>query len=232
MAASQARPWAALQHSNFALLAGGQLISQIGDGMQQIVVAWQIYDLTGSALGVGLTGLARAIPLMAFSLIGGLVADAVDRRRLLVITQVLAMACTLVLAALTSGALITPWMIYALILLTAATRSFDNPARQALVPTLVPTEQINSAVNLLLAIRHTGAILGPAVGGLLIANVGVASAYWINASTFLALIAALAAMKIASVAGRSRPPVGMGMLAEGMRFVWATPVVLSVLAID
>jgi len=97
---------------------------------------------------------------------------------------------------------------------------------------LVPTEHINSAVNLLLAIRHTGAILGPAVGGLLIANVGVASAYWINASTFLALIAALAAMRIASVAGRSRPAVGMGMLAEGMRFVWATPVVLSVLAID
>ena len=91
------RPWAALQHPNFALLAGGQLISQIGSGMQTIVIAWQMYELTNSALGVGLTGLARAIPLMAFSHIGGLVADAIDRRRLLIVTQTAAMACTLVL---------------------------------------------------------------------------------------------------------------------------------------
>jgi MFS family permease len=119
-----------------------------------------------------------------------------------------------------------------LILLTAATRSFDNPARQALVPTLVPTEHINSAVNLLLAVRHTGAILGPALGGLLIAAVGVAAAYWINAASFLALIAALLAMRIAAVIGRSRPRVSPGMLAEGMRFIWGAPVVLSLLAID
>ena len=232
MESTRVRPWAALHHPNFALLAGGQLVSQIGDGMQQIVVAWQIYELTHSALGVGLTGLARAIPLIAFSLIGGLVADAVDRRRLLIVTQTLAMACTLVLASLTAGGLISPLMIYALILLTAATRAFDNPARQALVPTLVSTEHINSAVNLLLAIRHTGAILGPAIGGVLIAAVGVAAAYWINAATFLALIGALLAMRIATVAGRSRPPIGIAMLADGIRFVWATPVVLSILAID
>src|SRR5207249_10916001 len=125
MESSRVRPWAALQHANFALLAGGQLVSQIGDGMQQIVVAWQIYELTHSALGVGLTGLARAIPLIAFSLIGGLVADAVDVRRLLIVSQTLASAGTPVLAALTAGGLRSTLMIYAVLRLPSANPPCD-----------------------------------------------------------------------------------------------------------
>ena len=214
------------------MLASGQLVSQIGSGMQQIVVAWQIYQLTDSALSVGLTGLARAIPVMVFSLVGGVIADAVDRRRLLTVTQSLAMASTVALALLTGAGVITPWMIYAITFLNGAATAFDQPARQALVPTLVPPTHISSAVNLLLVIRHAGAILGPAVGGLVVAALGVAPAYWMNAATFLALIAALVAMRIPLVAGRPRRRISLGMVVEGMRFVWGTPVVLSVLGID
>lgn len=229
---SRQLPWAALQHRNFTLLAGGQLVSQIGSGMQQIVVAWQIYQLTDSALSVGLTGLARAIPVIVFSLVGGVVADAVDRRRLLVVTQALAMACTVALALLTSGGAIAPWMIYAITFVNGAATSFDQPARQALVPSLIPPTHINSAVNLFLVIRHAGAILGPTVGGLVVAGLGVAPAYGINAATSLALIAALLAMRIPVVAGRTRRRMSLGMVAEGISFVWGTPVVLSVLGID
>lgn len=229
---SRQLPWVALQHRNFALLTGGQLISQVGTGMQQIVVAWQIYELTGSALSVGLTGLARAIPVIVFSLGGGVVADAVDRRRLLVVTQSLAMACAVALALLTSAGTISPWMIYAITFVTGAATSFDQPARQALVPALVPPSHINNAVNLLLVTRHTGSILGPVSGGFIVAGLGVAPAYWIDVATSIALIAALVALRVPEVPGRARPRVSLGMVAEGMRFVWGAPVVLSVLGID
>lgn len=229
---SRLPPWAALRQPNFALLAAGQAIAQVGTGMQHIVIAWQIYELTSSALSVGLTGLAQAIPLIVFSLIGGVVADAVDRRRLLLVTQGVAMVLAIMLAALTGTGLISPWMIYLITFLASAASAFDQPARQALVPSLLPRAYINSAVNLLLVIRHAGAIFGPALGGVLVAELGVAPAYWVGAATFVGLIGALLAMRIPPVLGQSRPRIGLGMVTEGMRFIWATPVVLAVMGID
>src|SRR5579871_482003 len=225
-------PWAALQHRNFALLAGGQLVSQIGSGMQTIVVAWQIYELTNSALSVGLTGLARAIPVIVFSLVGGVVADAVDRRKLLVVTQSLAMASAIVLGVLTGLGVIAPWMIYLITFVNGAATSFDSPARSALLPSLVPEERLNNAVSLLIVIRHTGSILGPAAGGIVVAATGVTTAYWINAASFLAIIGALLVMRIGTIAGRARRHITPAMLIEGWRFIWGAPVVLAVLSID
>src|SRR5690242_12114149 len=125
-------PLAALGHRDFRLYWGGQLVSTAGTQMQQAAVAWQVYLLTNSAVALGLIGLVRVVPIVLFSLWGGVVADVIDRRRLLLVTQSVLLALSAALAITTIAGVISLWLIYALTALAAAAVSFDNPARQAM----------------------------------------------------------------------------------------------------
>ena len=218
----------AFSHRDFALLAAGQLFGQMATSMQQVVVAWQVYELTGSPLSVGLTGLFRAIPVILFSLIGGVVADSMDRKKVLLATQSVTLMAALGLAMVTSIDSITTLAIYMAVLVTGAATSFDFPARRALVPALVPETAISPAATSMLLVRRGSAVFGPTAGGAIVATAGVATAHWVVAASIVALLACLVMMHspaaVKQVSSRSRMA-----LFEGFRFLWTVRPLLGIL---
>ena len=184
-----------LRHRNYRLLWFGSLVSSSGDWMDQIALNWLVYDLTGSAVYLGLLNLCRLGPILLFTLIGGVVADRVERRRLLFTTQTVAMLLALALALLVSTGAAQIWAV----LLIAAGRgvmmSFNQPARQSLISDLVPADDLMNAIALNSATLNLTRVLGPAIGGGLIASVGVAGAFYVNGVSFLAVLYGLALMR-------------------------------------
>ena len=188
------------------------------------------------ALALGFVGLVRVAPIVVFSMVSGVVADAMDRRRVLLVTQSLSGLVALVLAVLTYRGLSVVWPIYALSAIGAAVSSFDLPARQALVPTLVPREHLPNAITLNSILFQTASVVGPALAGLVIAEAGVASAYVFNAVSFGFVILALLMMRNVP----ERPPseagnkddVSFAAAMEGVRFVFRSPLMRSTMLLD
>lgn len=226
----------ALRSRNFRLLWFGQGVSAIGTTMQVWAINWQLYELTHSTLALGLIGLFRVIPIVVFSLVGGTVADAWDRRRVMLVTQITLAGVAAALGALTWMHHITAGAMYALTVMGAAATAFDNPARQALLPHLVPRADFAGAVALNSIIFRTATIVGPMCAGLLIARGGLGDTYWINAVSFLAVIGALVAMRLSpsdtTDTGDERSRVSVAALMEGLQFVWRTPILVWTLSLD
>lgn len=226
----------ALRSRNFRLLWYGQGISAVGSMMQVWAINWQLYALTHSALALGLIGLFRVIPIVLFSLLGGTVADAWDRRKVMLATQTTLALTAAALALLTAAHQISGPAIYVLTVVSSAAVAFDNPARQALIPSLVPREDFASAVALNSIVFRTATIIGPMAAGLLIARGGLGDTYWINALSFLAVIAALLAMRPetihADMPQPERSQVSLAALKEGLSFVWRTPILVWTLSLD
>jgi MFS family permease len=147
--------WSVLLNRDYALLFWGQLISAAGTQMQVVAVAWQVYLLTHSAVALGAIGLLQAVPRIVFSLVGGVFADVFDRRRLLLIVEVNLAATSSVLALCTILHVINLYIIFAVILASAAFSAFEFPARQAIIPTLVPREQMPMAMSLSMVMMQT-----------------------------------------------------------------------------
>ena len=203
--------------------------------MQFVAINWHVYLLTKSPLALGLVGLFRGVPIIVCSLAGGVVADAVDRRKLLVVTQVVMLTCAGLLAAFTIAGLDSVWPIYALSALASAANAFDIPARQSLMPALVPTEVFPNAVSLGLIVFNVATIAGPAIAGFMLAESGPALIYGINAFSFLAVIAALIAMRTSGDPQRNgdrRSALSVAALKEGFRFVWNTPIIVQTMTLD
>ena len=229
---SRLAPFAALQNRDFRLLWFAQLISQAGTTMQTITINWHIYILTGSALALGLTGLVRVVPIIVFSLVGGIFADAHDRRRLLLATQSAMMIFAALLGVITETGHASILLIYLLSALTAATVAFDSPARQALVPNLVPREQLTNALSLNNMMSQAAAIIGPALAGFVIAGLSIAAVYWINAVSFLAVLFALLLMRTPSQENLGIARVTPAALREGISFVRHSTIILSTALLD
>ncbi len=234
--AAQVGPFAALQHRNFRLLWVGQLLSMAGSMMQSAAILWHVSLLVQPAqrgLALGMVGLVRVVPIIAFSLVGGVVADAHDRRRLMLITQSGMAVSAALLSWVAFADVRTVWPIYALAAIGTAFGAFDNPARQSLIPTLVPAEHLPNAISLNAIMFQSASVLGPAVGGLLIGELGVGWAYACNAVSFLFVIAALLAMRGVSghVEGRAGQ-VSLAAAAEGLRFVFDNPLIRSTMLLD
>jgi MFS family permease len=227
-----------LRHRDFRLLWFGQLISTTGQQMQTVTLAWHLFNLTDSTFQVGLIGLFGILPFLVLSFIGGAVADRVDRKRVILATQTATMATTLVLTGATIAGIVTPALIYAVAFVTGATRAFDAPARQALIPNLVPRNELANALTLNTMLRQMATIFGPGVGGLIVGFAGVAAAYAINGLTFLAVIGALLAMGPVSTSfdistsGLRSQAGRMEQVLGGLRFARGEPVVLSLLSLD
>lgn len=227
---------AALHHRNFRLLWGGQLVSFSGTMMQSAALLWHVAllappDQKGWALG--LVGLVRFIPIVLFSLLSGVVADAHDRRRLMLVTQVLMALFALVLAVLTFRGLAVLWPLYALTGLAAAAGAFDGPARQSLVPQLVPRETLANAISLNTIMFQTAAVLGPTLAGILIATAGLAWVYALNALSFVAVIAAVLAMRdVPEPPAHERSDVSLAAAMEGLRFTFRHPLIRSTMLLD
>src|SRR5947209_3754124 len=184
-------PLVALRHRDYRVYFSGQLVSLTGTQMQQAAIAWQIYGLTHSALSLGLIGLFRVVPIVLFSLWGGVVADVVDRRKLLIGTQIFRLIVSSALAATTLAGGISVWEIYGFTGLVAGALAFDNPARQALVPSLVPREHLTNAFSLSSTSMQVGSILGPSLAGVVIAVFSVGAVYVIDALSFVGVLVAL-----------------------------------------
>ncbi|MGW8249351.1 MAG: MFS transporter [Anaerolineales bacterium] len=224
----------ALYHSRFRYLWIGQTISIAGTQMQTWALFWQIRTLTDQPIALGGVGLARLLPIVVFSLIGGAVADVVNRRRLLFVTQSIMALSAVALAWLTFQEQIALWQIYLLTALQATAVAFDTPSRQALVPNLVPARDLPNAFSLNSIGFQAGAILGPALSGWVIVYLGQASTYLINAISYGAVIVALLLMgPVAQSADPlKRPQVSLDAIREGLRFIRSSPIILSTMILD
>jgi len=227
--------FSALKFRDFRLLWMGQIVSVTGSQMQLVAINWHVYLLTRSPFALGMVGLFRGVPIIICSLIGGVVADAVDRKRLMIGTQGVMLASAGLLTFATLAGLKTVWPIYVLTGISSAAVAFDIPARQALMPMLVPPKDFPNAVSLGLIVFNVAMIAGPWLAGQTLSSHGPATVYAANAVSFLAVIVALFAMQT-----EGRPAeqsemttrVSFAALKEGLEFVWQTPIIVQTMTLD
>ncbi len=222
---------AALRHRDFRLYWVSLFISNIGSWMQITAIAWLLYELTNSPLQLGLNGIFRAVPTICLGVFGGTVADRYERRHLLLITQIALTVIALLFAILAQTGLIRVWHIYALTLGSALVGTLDGPARQALLPALVPRSVLPKAIALNSLLWKGTVIIGPALGGIAISTVGTDGAFYANAVSFLAVIIALIMMRTSS-SGAIRAGNFFRDLQEGISYVAAQNIILSVMAME
>ena len=223
--------FAALRYRDYRLLWIGQFVSMIGVQMQTVALAWLVYDLTGSEAQLGGIALARALPTIVLSLFGGTLADQVDRRRLLIVTQSTAAVLLTCLALAVSAGWTSMPLLYGFALATSSAMAFDSPARQALIPALVPRERLTNALTLNVLAFDTAAVLGPSIGGVLIGAFGTAAAFWTNAATYLVVVVVLLLMR-SSVAPPSPIRRGWAAFVDGLAFVRERPILWQLMLLD
>ena len=229
---AQVRPWRVLAQRDFGLFWSSLLISGIGSQLTTVALAWQIYEVTGSPLQLGLVGLFRALPVIVSALTGGLLADRMDRRRLLIATQALAMLLSFLLGLLTDLGVIRVWHIYAVTFFSTALMTFDQPTRSAMIPNLVPREHLAAAFALNVTLRQTALLVGPFVAGVVIAWAGVRWSYYLDAASFLAVIGCLLSMRVAQAQPAARKESAVKSILEGFLFVRNNPLILGLLVMD
>lgn len=220
-----------LRYRDFTLLWAGFFVSQVGSQMQVVAVAWQVYRLTHDPLALGALGLARILPVIALGVFGGLVADLVDRRRLLLATQIAMMATSLGLFALSATDRVTVPILYAFCLMSGTAVALSNPARQALIPTLVPESLLARALGLSITSWQLATVVGPTVGGIVLAARGPALVYLIDGVSFVAMILALLAIRSRGAAA-PEARADWRSVVEGFRFLAHTPILLSLMLLD
>jgi MFS family permease len=242
------RPYEALKHRDFRRLALSMLVSIVGTQMQNVAIDWHVWVLTRSPLALGVVGLVRVVPIVVLSLVGGLVADRRDRRLVLLATQ---SAMTLVALALGTATLLgrdSVGLVYVLTAATSAAGAFDNPSRQGLIPRLVPAEDLPGALAVNLSAFQLASIGGPALTGLLLAGAagpgsgpsphahaaGLALVYFLNAASFLGVLATLVTLKTGGDAARTNagPQHPFTSLKDGLRFVFTTPILVWTMTLD
>jgi MFS family permease len=228
----------ALRHRNFRLIWLGLMLSFTGSFMQNAALLWHVSLLVApgqKGLALGTVGLVRVVPIIVFSMVSGVVADAWDRRTLMLLTQTGSAIVAIGLAMLAFGGVTSLWPVYALAALGSAVGAFDLPARQALVPSLVPREDLPNAISLNTIMQQTAQVLGPALGGIVIASSNVGWAYVINAVSFAATIVALLMMRNAPTRpehSTSKDDVSWRAAREGLRFVFRSPLIRSTMLLD
>jgi MFS family permease len=222
---------AALRQPAFAFYSGSRIFSTLGQQMLQATMAWQVYQLTGSALSLGLLGLARFLPALSLSMVGGMVADTLDRRRIVQTTQLVPFTCALVLALATAGGWISVELIYGLVVCIGLSSAFEAPARTALLTGIVRPETFANAVTVNNIFQKLGSVTGPTVAGIVIATAGVSVSY----SSFC-LCAAVAWVTLGFIPYRqqrsSRPRPGFTEMKEGIRYVRERQVLLGAMTLD
>ena len=216
---------------NYRLYFAGQLISTTGTWMQSIAQAWLVLQITGSGVALGVTVALQFTPVLLVGAWGGLVADRVDKRRLLVGTQAAAGVLALVLGSVTALGVVQLWMIYVLALGLGAVNALDNPARRAFVVEMVGAEHVSNAVSLSSAMFMAARVIGPAIAGLVIAGFGVSWCFFANGVSYSAAVIAFLAMRENEFFSVEPVPKRRGQLREGLRYAWSTPALRLVLVL-
>ena len=217
------RTFRSLRTPNYRLYFFGQIVSLTGKWMQSVGQAWLVLELTGSGLALGGTVALQFTPILLFGPWGGVIADRVDKRRLIVWTQAAAAALALTLGLLTLFHVVRLWMVLVLALLLGVVNLVDMPARQSFIIEMVGAGDVANAVSLNSVVVNGARVIGPAVAGFLIATIGIAPCFLVNAGSYLAVIAGLLAMDASTL--KRTPPLarGPGQLRAGLRYAWSRP---------
>ncbi|MBM2802529.1 MAG: transporter [Deltaproteobacteria bacterium] len=226
------RLFSPLRHRDFRLFWIGLLLSSVGSQFTTVAMAWQIYELTNSPLQIGLIGLVRAVPQMVILLFGGLLADAMNRRKLMMITQGSLFFVSGTLALLTVTGRITPLKLYAVTVFLALFSSLEAPSRHAIVTNLVPAEDLSRALAISSTQRQIATIAGPSIAGIVLAFAGPSICYAIDAMSWLIMVVALALIRVQLPAHGGWRTISLGSLSAGFRFVWHHAVIFPFLMMD
>lgn len=224
-----ARQFSSLSIYNYRVYFFGQMISLVGTWMQTTAQAWLVLKITGSPFALGAVTTLQFLPITLFTLFGGVFADRLPKRRVLMVTQSIAMAQAFVLGTLVVTGNVQLWHIYLLALTLGTVNAFDGPVRQSFVVELVGRDQLVNAVALNSSIFNVARIIGPAVAGIAIALFGLSLAFFFNAGSFVAVLIAYMLMRPAEFAAApNRQPKGsvLAQVAEGIKYSWRTPTVL------
>ncbi len=219
----------ALRHPNFRLYWSGQLVSLVGTWMQSVAQGWLMHRLTSSPFMLGLLAFMQFFPVMLLSLWAGVLLDRVDKRRVIMVTQFGFLVQATALAALTSSGNVRPWMLLALAFLFGVFNAFDLPSRQSFVVDLVGKDDLSNGIALNSAAFNSARIVGPAVAGVLVATIGEQGCFWLNAVSYLAVLASLFALRLPPHAPSAGSDDAVAFLREGVRYTWRTSALRNLL---
>jgi MFS family permease len=228
LASALAGTFRSLRHRNFRLYWLGQLISLVGTWMQSVAQGWLMHRLTSSPFMLGLLGFCQFTPVMLFSLLGGVLADRMDKRRLLILTQSAMMIQAVAMAVLTSLNLLSPWGLLALAFLFGIVNAFDLPARQTFLVEMVGKEDLSNAIALNSAAFNAARVVGPAIAGILVATMGEDGCFWLNAVSYLAVLYGLWQIHLARVHVPA-PARALDHLREGVAYAWGHEAIRNLL---
>jgi MFS family permease len=224
-------PWAALRQPNFVLFTSSRLCYAVGQTLMQAAMLWQVYDISGSALNLGLLGLARLIPSLALGLVAGAVADSYNRRNIVMAAQTIPFACSIVLATSTISGWVNLELIYGLVVLMGLAGAFEGPARAALLPAIVKPETFANAVNVSSTMQSFAFVSGPAIGGVLIGFAGVGATYAVFTGLSAAAIVIMSLVRYRPIT-TSKSALSIAAIKEGIAFVRNRQVLLGAMALD
>ena len=224
--------WAIFRYRDFRLFWTGCFLAAMGTQFTTVAMAWQIYELTNSAFQIGMLGLARALPQIILLLFAGLLADAMNRRKLMMCTQITLFCTSTTLALLTSAGDVSPAILYGATMLLALFTSLEQPSRQSIIPNLVPREHLARALSLQSTQRYVSVIAGPSLAGLVLAFSGPAACYTVDALSWLAMLIVLVLMKSQIAEGAGWRAVSLRSLREGLQFVWGHGVIFPLMVLD
>lgn len=229
---SKGRLLSPLRHRDFRLLWIGLLCSSVGTQFTQVAMAWQIYELTDSPLQIGMIGLVRAVPQMVILLFGGLLADAMNRRKLMMTTQASLVFVSGALALLTLADQVTPFRLYGVTVFLALFSSLESPSRQAIVTNLVPAEDLPRAFAIFSTQRQIATIAGPSLAGIVLAWAGPAVCYAVDAISWIFMLGSLALIRTQLPQRGGWRTISLESVRAGFRFVWSHAVIFPFLMMD
>ena len=226
------RPWSSLLIRDYRLLWIASLLSSLAGQIRNVSTLYQVYDISGSAFSLGLTGFLETLPFIIFGLYAGAVADVFDRKKLLVATIMLQLVPNLCLGFLTVTGAMQVWHIYALGLLGSFVEVFNWPARAALIPRLVPRPLLMNAMVVNTMILQTSFLIGPTMGGFLIEHGGLATAYFTSTLLFVPAAIAIFSVRTSGKIPGERRRVNLRSIVEGIEFIWIQRIILSLFLLD
>jgi MFS family permease len=230
-AASPGSAWAPFRHRLFAAMWGAQFVSNIGSWMQTVAAQWLMLSLTTSATYVALVQTAAGLPVVLFAIVAGTIGDLVDRRRFLLVTETFMLVAAAALGALAIAGLVTPWVLLALVFAVGTGQALTSPTWQTLQPELVSPAERTQAISLGSVNQNLARAVGPAIGGALLAATSAGTVFLVNAVSFIAVIAVIAAWRSSARAPDALPREHVGeAVRAGGRYIAASPVLRVILA--
>lgn len=226
------RPWSSLLFRDFGLVWGSSVLTAVAVQIRYVSSLYQVYELSGSPFQLGLTGFFQALPFIVFGLFAGAVADTYDRKRLMLAASSLHLIPGLALGFLTLTGAVQVWHVYLFSLMGSFVEVFNWPARSALIPRLVPKSHLMNAVTLSTMILQTSFLVGPAIGGVLIDQIGLAHTYLLSTILVVPAIMAILAIRTSGKPQGEKRRLGLRSIVEGVEFIWVQRIILSLFLLD